>query len=188
MCCPYHGYEVIHLPGARPFIKNWLPFTEKSSVVTAPRLEWRLMSPSHPTIYLYLDRSHVGNYSWTAKSSPQDFTHVIRQAHIYVEACYLHSRPVTWEYTLLSCSSEELRSKEVLKPAQGQSQSPQAGFARQRSSHSPSVSWTGRCQFRHRLYCIKGYLVSWWGIISGGLMRGVHLPYCGQSPSRRLDV
>lgn len=107
---------------------------------------------------------------------------------IYVGACYLHSRPVTREYTLLSCSSEELRSKEVLKPAQGQSQSPRAGFARQRSLHSPSVSWTGRCQFGHRLYCIKGYLVSWWGIVSGGLLRGVHLPYRGQSPSRRLEV
>lgn len=47
---------------------------------------------------------------------------------IYAGACYLHSHPVTQEYTLLSCSSEELKSKEVLKPAQGQSQSPRTGF------------------------------------------------------------
>lgn len=150
MCCPYHGCEAIHLSGATAFKKkkNWLPFAEKSSIVTAPRLEWRLMSPSIPlsnVSRLYLDRSYVGNYSWTARSSPQDSTHAIHQAHDLCWSMLSSQSPVTREYTLLSCSSEELRSKEVLKPAQGQSQSPRTGFAWQRSSHSPSVSWTGHC-------------------------------------------
>lgn len=79
------GVKLFIYQGTQPLKKkNWLPFTEKSSIVIAPRLEWRLMSPSIPlsnVSRLYLDRSYVGNYSWTVKSSPQDFTHAIHQAH-----------------------------------------------------------------------------------------------------------